>query len=89
MKERVFMLGGELDVASYPGKTGTRGEHYLMGIGNDGQLLAIVPARAPGGCRQRWKPQRSERLTSARKVTTSQRGRWRFATWQPVIPRPV
>jgi CubicO group peptidase (beta-lactamase class C family) len=30
---------------AYPSKTGIRGEHYVMGIGNGGQLLAIVPAR--------------------------------------------
>jgi len=30
---------------AYPSKTGIRGEHYVMGFGNGGQLLAIVPAR--------------------------------------------
>jgi CubicO group peptidase (beta-lactamase class C family) len=30
---------------AYPSKTGIRGERYVMGIGNGGQLLAIVPAR--------------------------------------------
>ena len=38
-----FWRVGEI---AYPSKTGTRGEHYLMGFGNGGQLLAIVPARA-------------------------------------------
>ncbi|MDN7180320.1 beta-lactamase family protein [Caballeronia sp. SEWSISQ10-4 2] len=31
---------------AYPSKTGIRGERYVMGLGNGGQLLAIVPARA-------------------------------------------
>ncbi|WP_277033475.1 serine hydrolase [Caballeronia mineralivorans] len=31
---------------AYPSKTGIRGERYVMGFGNGGQLLAIVPARA-------------------------------------------
>jgi CubicO group peptidase (beta-lactamase class C family) len=31
---------------AYPSKGGIRGEHYVMGVGNGGQLLAIVPARA-------------------------------------------
>jgi CubicO group peptidase (beta-lactamase class C family) len=30
---------------AYPSKGGIRGEHYVMGIGNGGQLLAIIPAR--------------------------------------------
>jgi len=31
---------------AYPSKTGIRGEHYVLGLGNGGQLLAIIPARA-------------------------------------------
>jgi CubicO group peptidase (beta-lactamase class C family) len=38
-----FWRVGEI---AYPSKTGIRGEHYVMGLGNGGQLLAIVPARA-------------------------------------------
>ena len=38
-----FWRVGEI---AYPSKTGIRGEHYVLGLGNGGQLLAIIPARA-------------------------------------------
>ena len=38
-----FWRVGEI---AYPSKTGIRGERYVVGLGNGGQLLAIIPARA-------------------------------------------
>ena len=38
-----FWRVGEI---AYPSKTGIRGERYVLGLGNGGQLLAIIPARA-------------------------------------------